>query len=238
MIAPPPGAATRQDDGLRGQSSSPPLLDRRRRLCCLANQSYDRDRCGRGVGMQIVLYQRTGPVRGGIGSLVRTVEPGPDGETLDIGVFSPWPSSLGSDDKFLCLVPGSAGNADEWLTPTDAEVRKSFLNARSSQTVGLVSFSEKVSSRGDVPTINASGQIDEDAIARLISEKRGSWREILPDAVPQAVTSATDRRRARESAAAAPMPRMPDRAPLFTEVRSNSLMAERSLLCRLLGRRD
>jgi hypothetical protein len=187
--------------------------------------------------MQIVLYQDTGPVPGGIGSLVRTNGPG-RGQRLDIGVFSPWPSSLGSDDKFLCLVPASAGYADEWLTPTDAEVRTSFLNARSSQTVGLVSFSEEVSSRGDVPPIDAPARIDEDAIARLISEKRGSWRKILPDAVPEAVASATDRRRARASAAAAPMPRMPNRAPRFTEVRSNSLMADRSLLCRLLGRRD
>jgi len=164
------------------------------------------------------------------------VQPG-GGGGVDIGVFSPWPSSLGSDDKFMCLVPGSAGNADEWLTPNEVEVIKSFLNARASETVGLVSFSQ-VPSRGDVPTIHTP-EIDDKTIARLIAQSGGSWRKILPDAAPpEALTSPTDRRAARASAAATAAKEMPDKAPRFTEVRSNSVTAERSLLCILLGRRE
>jgi hypothetical protein len=183
--------------------------------------------------MQIVLYQRTGPVPGGIGSLVRIVEP--DGESVDIGVFSPWPSSLGSNDRFMCLVPGSAGNRDEWLTPAKVEVRTSPLNARASDTVGLVSFS-KAPSRGDVPT-STPPQRDEAPIAHLLEDYGGSWRKVLFDlAPPEALTSSTDRPAARASAAAAAA--MPNEAPRFDEVHSNTLTADRSLLCIILGRRD
>jgi hypothetical protein len=185
-----------------------------------------------GVGMlgDIYLYKDTGQAPDGAGVLARAAEPHGSQLFVDIGVFSPWPSSIGAGDKFLCSVPGPPGGQVEWLEPDAVEVVSSFVDP--SAELGLVAF--KTIAKVQPPTV--TGPLTTAAqVANLFNSNQGRWVGVVQATTPQLAT--TTAAQPPTSGIAGPPVTLPT-PPSFARVSTNVVSTYRSLLCILLRRAD
>jgi hypothetical protein len=145
-----------------------------------------------------------------------------------IGLFSPWPSTLGSGDTFRGYVPADG----RWLDPEQVEVLTSFEDPRASKGLGLVRFAP--APIANVPAVNNNNQFDGAEIAQRLAAANGQWAGLLRDALPEVQLAAPP---------LAPIPGLPAQAPLlgaqqpapsYAEIRSNFRAGD--VLCWLLGR--